>query len=28
VVTLKNGQPAEIPASLRAALNADTSFSA
>jgi len=28
VVTLKNGKPAEIPTSLRAALNADNSFSA
>ena len=28
VVTLKNGEPAEIPASLRAALDADISYSA
>jgi acyl-CoA thioester hydrolase len=28
VVTLKDGRPAEIPASLRAALSADNSFSA
>ena len=28
VVTIRDGQPAEIPASLRAALNADTLYSA